>query len=267
MTDEKSPAPAVTRAAAIMTVLAEGGPSGLTEIARTLDLAKSSTLNLLIALEQSDLVRRGPEGYSLGRRTVELGGAYVRGFDLVREFYRVCASDASLQNELCQIAALHGDSVLYLARHEGRAPLRLSASIGDRFPASITAVGNILLAQLSDDEVRELYPDRASLPIWTDRSVASVGALLDKLAATRERGYSIDDRETNPGVYGMALLIPGRRPGDEALALGVSMMEAMATEKARQATLDHLREARSHLASPQHIFARTAEGTPIPPGV
>lgn len=262
MSEEKSPAPAVTRAAAIMTVLAESGPAGLTEIARTLGLAKSSTLNLMIALEQSELVRRGADGYSLGRRTVELGGAYVRGFDLVREFYRVCASDPSLQNELCQIAALHGDSVLYLARHEGRAPLRLSASIGDRFPASITAVGNILLAQLSDDEVLEIYPDKASLPIWTDRSVSSVGALLDKLAVTRERGYSVDDRETNPGVYAMALLIPGRRVGDEPLALGVSMMEAMATERARRETLEHLREARAHLASPQQIFSQDGNAGP-----
>ena len=76
-----------------------------------------------------------------------------------------------------------------------------------------------------------------------------------ELAATRERGYSIDDRETNPGVYAMALLIPGRRLGDEPLALGVSMMEAMATDKARQQTLEHLREARAHLTSPQQIFS------------
>ena len=50
------------------------------------------------------------------------------------------AQEPVIQGELAQIAALDGTKVLYLGRHEGRAPLRLSATIGDRFPASITAV-------------------------------------------------------------------------------------------------------------------------------
>src|SRR5664279_2604251 len=110
---DKSPAPAVTRAAAILTLIAEQGrPLGLTDIARTLGLAKSSTLNLCIALEQAGLVLKGEAGYALGTKTVELGGAYVRGFNLVREFYRVCAESPVLQQELLQIAMLDGTMVL-----------------------------------------------------------------------------------------------------------------------------------------------------------
>jgi len=252
--DERSPAPAVTRAAGILSLLArEGRPLGLTDIARTLGLAKSSTLNLCVALEQADLITRTELGYGLGRKTVELGGAYVRGFDLIREFYRVCAASPVLQHELLQIAMLDGTSVLYLARHEGRAPLRLSATVGDRFPAAITAVGSVLLAELSPDEVAARFDGPESLPRWTRTSTGTVDGLMTKLAETRERGHAVDDGETNAGVYGLAVLLPRSRPGDEPLALGASLMKVTATPAHVQAVVAALHEARNRLTSPSLV--------------
>lgn len=252
--DDRSPAPAVTRAAAILTLLAvEGHPLGLTDIARTLGLAKSSTLNLCLALEQAGLVRKGELGYSLGAKTVELGGAYVRGFDLVREFYRVCAESAVLQQELLQIAMLDGTMVLYLARHEGRSPLRLSATIGDKFPASITAVGTILLADFDPIVVREMFSAPGRLPAWTERSVTSTERLLAKLDETRERGYAVDDGETNAGVFGLAVLLPPRKTGEAPLALGASLMKASISPERQELVVKELFDARDYLSSPRLI--------------
>ncbi len=251
---DKSPAPAVTRAAAILTLLAqEGRPLGLTDIARTLGLAKSSTLNLCVALEQTGLVTKNELGYGLGRKTVELGGAYVRGFDLIREFYRVCADSPVLQHELLQIAILDGTSVLYLARHEGRAPLRLSATVGDRFPATVTAVGAVLLAELDPAEVAARFDNPEALPSWTPRSTDTIERLLAKLAETRERGYSVDEGETNAGVYGLAVLLPPRRHGDPPLALGASLMANSATPDYVGTVVTALREARERLTSPSLV--------------
>ncbi|WP_240645712.1 IclR family transcriptional regulator [Georgenia sp. SYP-B2076] len=256
MTDpaQNSPAPAVTRAAALLDVLAESGVAmGLTEIARALGLAKSSTLNLCLALEQAGLVVRREDGYVLGRKLVALGGAYLRGFDLVREFYRACAASPVLSRELLQIAVLDGTHVLYLARNEGRAPLRLSATIGDRFPAAITAVGNALLAQLDDAVVRDRFRDPATLPRWTDSSVASLDGLLAKLGATRERGYAVDDGETHPSVYGLAVVVPARSASEDPYALGASLMTAQATPQYREQVLAHLLQARESLTNPMLI--------------
>ncbi|GAB3697571.1 IclR family transcriptional regulator [Mariniluteicoccus flavus] len=255
---ERSPAPAVTRAAAILGLLADDGAQPLTDIARRLGLAKSSTLNLCVALEEAGLARRTPVGtWALGRRTVELGGAYVRGFDVVREFYGFAGDHPVLRHELLQLVLRHERDVVYLARHEGRAPLRLSAAIGDRFPASLTAVGSVLLAQLAEDRVRALYPDDDTLPLWTERSVARVDDLVDKLAACRQRGYAIDDRETNPAVYGMAMLVPARRPGDEPFAVGVSLMHARADDAVRAEALAGLTALRDHLTAPQELRLAT----------
>ncbi|WP_372594201.1 IclR family transcriptional regulator [Actinotalea sp.] len=252
--EAKSPAPAVTRAAAILSLIAqEGRPLGLADIARRLDLAKSSTLNLCIALEQTGLLTRTELGYGLGRATVELGGAYVRGFDLIREFYRVCAASPVLQHELLQIAILDGTSVLYLARHEGRAPLRLSATVGDRFPATVTAVGAALLAEIDPAEVAARFADPSTLPSWTAHSTHTVEGLLAKLADTRDRGYAVDEGETNAGVYGVAVVLPPRRSGDEPLALGASLMKPSATPEYVRTVVAALREAKEQLTSPSLV--------------
>ena len=245
-----SGAPAVTRAAAILNLLAsEGIALNLTDISRELGLAKSSTFNLCSALEEAGLISRRDTSYVLGRKIVELGGAYLRSFDVVREFYRHCSESPVLSHELLQLAVRDGTSGLDVARHEGRAPLRLSATIGDRFPASTTAVGNILLAQLDPAVVADRFRD-GNLPQWTERSVSTVAWLLAKLEATRERGYSLDDGETNPAVTGVAMLVRPRSSAEEPFALGASLFMADDLEGRLEAVIPELRRVAHELSNP-----------------
>lgn len=255
-------APAVTRAAAILNLLAEAGTElTLTDIARGLGIAKSSTSNLCSALEEAGLIqRRESASYVLGRKVVELGGAYLRSFDVVREFYRQCAASSILSHELTQLAVLDGTHVLYLARHEGRAPLRLSASIGDRFPASITAVGNILLAQLPSAVVADRFRDPSSLPQWTDNSVSTVAALTQKLEETRKRGYSLDFGETNPSVVGVAVLIRPRSSAEEPMALGVSLFNVEDVEQRVVEVAAELGRVAENLSNPMLHTSLSAHG-------
>ena len=253
---ESSLAPAVTRAVLILALLADarGVPVPLAEMARGIEAAKSSTSNICVVLEEAGLVQRRETGYVLGRRTVELGGAYLASFDQVREFYRVCTESPVLSHELVQIAVLDGVDVVYLARHEGRAPLRLTAGVGDRFPAAVTAVGNALLATLSDDEVRARFGTHPDLPHLTERSTTSIDGLLAKLRATRERGYSLDEGEVFPNVVGMAVAVPARLSGEKVLALGVSTLDSpvrpILSEGRRARVLAALREAAEQLSNP-----------------
>ena len=91
-TESESLAPAVTRAGAILDVLAESGGEapGPSELARRLGLPKSSIANICNALADIGLVRRIGTGFALGRRLAELGGAYLASVDAVQEFYEAC---------------------------------------------------------------------------------------------------------------------------------------------------------------------------------
>jgi len=247
---ERDPAPAVTRSIRILGLLAEGHgrPIALSDIARAIGAAKSSTSNLCTVLEENGLIQRRDGGYVLGRRTVELGGAYIASFDQVREFYRLAAESPLLSHELMQIAVLDGTEVLYLARHEGRAPLRLTASIGDRFPAAPTAVGNALLSLLSPDEVAARFVGPDAFPHRTDRSTSSLAQLQRKLDLVRERGYALDEGEVHPGVVGVARVIPPRASGETSLAMGVSLIEP--TPAHRDSIIAELGLAVAQLSNP-----------------
>ncbi len=249
---EKSAAPAVTRAIAILDVLASahGQPLGISELARALGIAKSSTANVCVALEEGGLIQRGDLGYRLGRRTVELGGAYLASFDQVREFYRVCSESPELSHELVQIAVLDGTDVLYLARHEGRAPLRLTAGIGDRYPAALTAVGNALLARLDDEEIRARFADPETRPQLTAASTTDLDALIAKIRRARETGFGLDEGEMFPTVTGVAVVIPPRNAGDQPLALGASMMGLAPEDGRRERVTRALGTAAAALSNP-----------------
>src|SRR6266404_6758327 len=153
--EAESLAPAVTRAATILDVLADndGEAAGPSEIARRLGLPKSSIANICGALADAGLVRRVGTGFALGRKLAELGGAYLASVDEVQEFYDACQLLASGSEETVQLAVLDGLEVTYLARHEGRQPVRLSSQIGRRLPATITATGKAALASLDEEEL------------------------------------------------------------------------------------------------------------------
>lgn len=255
-TGPSSPAPAVSRAVQILAVLADahGMEMSLADLARTIGAPKSSAFNICVVLEQARLITRREFGYTLGRRTVEFGGAYLAGFDQVREFYRVCSSSPVLAKELVQLSVLDGTDVVYLARHEGSAPLRLSAAVGDRFPASVTAVGNALLMALSPHEVAARYSGVDSFPVRTPHSTRTLTELQDKLAAARTRGYALDRSEVFPNVIGMAMPIPARNPGENALSIGVSVIGPVVDFELPQARIETvvgaLRDAVSQLSNP-----------------
>jgi DNA-binding IclR family transcriptional regulator len=247
-------APAVSRAVRILDILGEAaGAVTLSELARALGAAKSSTLNVCGALEEGGLIRRTEAGYQLGRRIVELGGDYLRSFDPVLEFYRACAESEVLSNERCQLAVLDGTNVLYLATHVGRAPFRFSAGIGSKYPASITAVGVALLSHLPDSEIATRFADEATRPSFTDRSVTDLGALRRKLAETRERGYSIDHGEVYPGLAGVAVVVPPQSSGEVPIALGASLVESRASATALHVVVDALREVADRMSNPMNL--------------
>jgi IclR family transcriptional regulator, blcABC operon repressor len=250
-------APAVTRAIRVLDLLADarGQTRTLTEIARELGLAKSSVSNLCVALEEGGLIRRTGGGYLLGRRTVELGGAFLSGFDQIREFYRVCEDSDVLRRQLVQIAMLDGARVLYLAVHEGRERFPLSANVGDRYPASATAVGTALLSELTPAQVAELYWDPRELVGFTERSTSTLAQLQSKLERTRAQGYAVDDGEVHPTVLGLAVLVPGRGSGEPSFGLGVSIVHPTGSSDERETVLNTLRGAARHLTRPRLISA------------
>jgi len=243
-----SPAPAVTRAVALLEELARSGePLALTELARRLDLAKSTVLNLCVALEGSGMVRRTANRWALGYKVVELGQGFLAGTDLVAEFRRLTDELPTGHQETVLLAVLDGTDVLYLARHDGTQPIRLASDVGRRLPAVVTALGKAMLAGLPEDELEERLGRLADLPVLTPRSHRTLDSLRADLTATRARGYAVDDEQNTEGVTCFSVAVPGF--ADPPTAVSTTLLTARVTTELREALVEDLTRLARRLAT------------------
>jgi IclR family transcriptional regulator, blcABC operon repressor len=250
--DGESLAPAVTRAALILDVLAQsaGEPMGPSELARRLSLPKSSIANVCGALADAGFVRRVGTGFTLGRRLAELGGAYLATVDQVQEFYDAARQLPTGSEETVQLAVLDGLEVTYLARHDGRQPVQLTSGIGRRLPAFSTATGKAALASLDDAELTARLAGVTTLPRPTRKAHGSLDELLVDIAEIRHRGYAMDDEETMEGVVCYGVVIPTRGSGDGPLAASITLLKVRATAERVPALLEDLHRLANELSDP-----------------
>ncbi len=244
--------PAVARAAAILDLVGQSHRAiASNEIARQLSLPKSSTANICIELELAGMLVRRDQGYALGRKLVELGGLYLSSVDAIRDYYDLCSSLPILSRESSRIAILDGTDVLYLGKYEGRQQIRLTANIGDRFPASCTATGKVLMAQLPPGEAEERFLEKPEAFVQlTNKSIASVKQLAKELDETRERGYAIDDEEATPGVICYAMAVSKFRGETSSVAVSVTFLKQRLVPGFKQAVLNDLIALAKGLSNP-----------------
>ncbi len=242
-----SRSPAVTRAVGLLEELARTGrPMTLTDLARSLDLAKSTVANLCAALEDSHMIRRVDGRWALGYKVVELGQGFLASTDLVEEFRRLSDTLPVASAETVLLAVLDDLDVVYLARHDGSQPIRLASDVGRRLPAVVTALGKAMLAGLPPQDLKERLGRIDELPMLTPRSHRSMDALLRDLDATRERGYAVDDEQNTEGVTCVGVAVPSR--GDTPTAVSATMLTARVTTTLRETVVRDLGDLAAQLA-------------------
>lgn len=198
MTDDTEPrgkaVPALVRTKKILdTLSASPKPMGVSELARLLDLPKSTVHGLCHTLVDLGLMMRvGPSQFAVGPHVLSWANAFEGQSDLTQEFMRIAEAGDLISQQAINLSILTGREVMYVACRRGTDPLGVSFRPGVRLPAPFTATGKAMMSTMSEDEVRAIFANDWPSP-WTKHSVDSVDTLLRELKETRERGYSIDD--------------------------------------------------------------------------
>lgn len=242
-----TPAPAVLRAANILYVISNRSEEypRVSDIARETGIPNSSVTNILAALIETGLVRRIGAGYAIGPAVVEFASDFLRSDDPVQRFRDLVPSTETLSAETAQLATLAGGDVLYLARHDGAQPIALTSGVGKRLPASSTAIGKAMLAQLDPDELAAILAD--PLPRLTDHSHRTLAELSEDLAATRERGYAIDDEEAARNVMCLAVAADTANV-EPRYAVSTTLFKERLTSERRELLVADLTAVVSYLA-------------------
>ncbi len=174
---------------------------GLSEIAATLALPSKAALRYLKTLERRGYLSQDPERgtYSLGIKTLETANVFFRHLRLGREANRFLDELVAASNETAYLAVIDGPSVTYLEALETSRTLRVTPRIGPPIPIHSSAAGKVHLAFGPRDRVGELI--RAlRLPPLTRRTMTDSNTLREYLRVAAERGYAVDDEETEVGV-------------------------------------------------------------------
>ncbi|MFG3439754.1 IclR family transcriptional regulator [Nonomuraea sp. NPDC047897] len=131
--------------------------------------------------------------------------------------------------------------VLYLATRESRDAHHITPRVGRRLPAHVTALGQALLAQLTDDEVKAVLP--GPLQAMTKHTITDLVKLTEELDQVRTRGWAYEREQGTPGVACVAVTVDYRIPATDAISCSMPAEPGPAhVERITQAMVTHTRK-------------------------
>jgi IclR family acetate operon transcriptional repressor len=186
---------------AVLEAVASPGPSHrLRAIASRVDLPKSTVHRILQTLAKHGYVMAATEGsYGIGPRTLALAGEVLGNSDYRHAAAPMLRELQAAFGQTVHLAVRTGNAAVYVEKIEGDQPYRMASRIGMSIPLYCTGIGKAILAELPQDETRQLLKS-TTLARRTDHTLTAVGALMDDLQEVRTRGYSIDDEENEANV-------------------------------------------------------------------
>lgn len=188
----------------------EKGGCSLSALSRDLSCPKTSLLDLLRALEASGHATRNAQGkYSVGPAAIELGRLLVSRemTDLV-EPYLVRLVEATGETALMGVLSSDGRRGIYVAKVESKNPVRYTVALHERRELYASAVGKVLLAHRSDQEIAD-YLASEKLQSFTERTLTDPAALMSELADIRRTGLAHTEDERVEGASAVAAPIFG----------------------------------------------------------
>jgi IclR family KDG regulon transcriptional repressor len=197
---------------------------GVTELAGRLGMGKSTTHRLVATLAAERLLEQNPKTgkYRLGLALYELGTKVTEHADLHEAALPVLSTLRHSTGEMVHVAVLDGLEVVYVERLESHNLVPVFRQVGHRLPAHWTSSGKILLAALPRAELlRRLHG--VTLEPRTERTIATVDALIPELDRCAGRGWASNIGEGHEGVSSVGAPLRGH---DGTVIAAVSVVGA-----------------------------------------
>jgi DNA-binding IclR family transcriptional regulator len=177
---------------------------GVSEIARRLEVHKSTASRLASTLTQRGLLAQDPETelISLGPALARMGLLVSSNRNLITASSGPLHKLAATTGETANVSVLDDGRALHIAQREGSYTLAARSWIGVRDELHATAVGKALAAFTQPTPAIA-----ATLHRYTDRTITSPEELTLELVRVRRRGYATQIGEIEPGLTAVAVPI------------------------------------------------------------
>ena len=179
----------IHRAFQILEALAVS-PAGVSDMARRVDLPKSTVARLLATLEEEGAVERRPDGlsYRIGPALRGLAASIDGSIGLVDLVRPSLARLAGLTNETAGFAVAEGNQVHYLAQVDSDRNVQVRDWTGELIPMHLVPSGLAMLAHWSDSEIDQYVSRLPKSP--TAKSRVEPDRLLARLDEVRRTGLA-----------------------------------------------------------------------------
>ena len=181
----------------------------LADVARAVGLTRAAARRLVLTLEVMGYLERNGKSFALTPRILELGYSYLASQPWWRHAQKIVTETGKQMGCACAVGVLDRDCVAYVAYTPGGDSPHVLRSIGARLPATATALGRILLAHQSPEDVRQALEVQAPARL-TPFTLVSPDALLEEFGKIREQGYAAVYQQLEMGLFSIGVPIHDR---------------------------------------------------------
>jgi DNA-binding IclR family transcriptional regulator len=199
----------VSVALAVLEAVSERQPVGVSELARTMELPKSTAQRMLLTLGELGWIRASaeePTRWSLTAKAMAIGSRH-RGDQEIRRIAEPAMHTLSAgTGETVHLSVPEERQIVLLHKIEGRHPVRTHTTVGYGAPLHTTASGKAVLAAMPEAHAAALLR-AAPLEAPTAHTETDVDALLKELERVRRLGYAVTVGTRHPDVAAVGAAI------------------------------------------------------------
>lgn len=216
--------PSVRSAMRILVYLRErrGRTASLAEISRSLEINRSTCLNVLREMQQFDVIRYDPETkrYGLGYALIGMGHTVVRSHAWYEQVHRLLDEWHRTTGLTAMVAQPTGDRMLVMDKVESVRNIHIGVPIGTSLHLLSGSLGKCYLAFASPETRREIL-SRVGLPRLSEHSITDIDEYERELDRTRAQGYAVSFGEFAASIHALAAPVFNGL-GDVALVIAVT---------------------------------------------
>lgn len=179
------------------------------EVARRLDVDRSTALRFLSTLEAEGYVKRFKDlSYQPTLKIAEMAKNLINSLEIktsAREQLELLTAQTGFSSHLAVLSDLR---IVYIDGDQAPGMVKVNADIGTTAPIHCSATGKALAAYLESGELEMVlagYLQGADhFTVYTERTISDPARLKKGLSLIRTKGYALDNEEYEPGVRCLA---------------------------------------------------------------
>lgn len=185
---------------------AEKRPMTLSDVAKACGLPRATARRILLTLQSAGYVSSDDRLFALTPRVLGLASAYLASNQISAVLQPLMDRVSASAKEVCSLAILDGDDAVFVARASPARVFSAGIDLGYRLPLFCTSVGRVLLSRLDNNELTATI-NAMTLTKQTEDTITDKQTVIATIIADRTKGYSLVDREAEPGFRSVAVPI------------------------------------------------------------